>query len=233
MPPRIRTIDVAAGFGRDPSMAHRVDDLLLPVVKVWAPNAPTKTDRSHCRPSAVRASCRMTRSSSTSATQDRLALQARPRSRRWTCSPQDRSRSRRGAGTRAAQISKTSTPARGASTAGRPGAHRPGRRPADDGHVTGYLMAASVESPEIYKVAEPQSGPPRVGDLLIGWLLLAQPTWPRQPVRRRLKGHEAFLSRQIATACTFVGQHAPRLSGLRASSRTSTTTSCAYPESAF
>jgi len=35
MPPRIRTTMSPCSFGADPSMAHRVDDLLLPVSRVW------------------------------------------------------------------------------------------------------------------------------------------------------------------------------------------------------
>ena len=74
--------------GSDAELAHRVNDLLLPIVKglgserAWSCSAPSR-----CRPSAARASCRTTRSSSTSATpRSTPSTRARPRSRASTSS---------------------------------------------------------------------------------------------------------------------------------------------------
>ena len=70
------------------AMANRVNDLLLPIVKgVGSERAYVLLAPSRCRPSAAPASCRTTRSSSTSATpRSTPSTRARPRSRARTSS---------------------------------------------------------------------------------------------------------------------------------------------------
>ena len=69
------------------SLAETVNDLLLPIVKGVGSRAGVGDARcSRCRPSAARATCRTTRSSSTSATRRSTpCTRAPPRSSRWTC----------------------------------------------------------------------------------------------------------------------------------------------------
>ena len=70
------------------AMADRVNDLLLPIVKgVGSERSWVLLGTERCRPSAAPASCRTTRSSSTSATpRSTRCTRARPRSRAWTSS---------------------------------------------------------------------------------------------------------------------------------------------------
>ena len=81
---------------QSPSRGHRarraragaLNDLLLPVVKGFGSERVVRAARPRrCRPSAARATCRTTRSSSTSATpRSTPCTRARPRSRAWTSS---------------------------------------------------------------------------------------------------------------------------------------------------
>ena len=71
----------------DLDLALRMNDLLLPIVKGVGLGAVLRDARGRCRPSAARASCRTTRSSSTSATpRSTPCTRAPPRSRAWTSS---------------------------------------------------------------------------------------------------------------------------------------------------
>ena len=88
----------AAGDTSDEhDLAVRLNDLLLPIVKGFGSEKSYELlGRSRCRPSAAPATCRTTRSSSTSATpRSTPCTRARPRSRAWTSS------SARSCGTRA------------------------------------------------------------------------------------------------------------------------------------
>src|SRR5262245_3018530 len=81
--------------------------------------------------------------------------------------------------------------------------------------MTGYLMAAAEQPTEIYKVG---LGSVRfllaVGDLLIGWRLLEQAN-VAQAALAASKGDEAFYQGKIATATFFAASVLPNLAGLR------------------
>ena len=81
--------------------------------------------------------------------------------------------------------------------------------------LTGYLMAAAEQPTEIYKVG---LGSVRfllaVGDLLIGWRLLEQAN-VAQAALAASKGDEAFYQGKIATATFFAANVLPNLAGLR------------------
>ncbi|PXX12153.1 acyl-CoA dehydrogenase [Mycolicibacterium moriokaense] len=83
--------------------------------------------------------------------------------------------------------------------------------------LTGYLMAASEESTEIYKVGLASVRfLLAVGDLLIGWLLLVQANVAQAALSAGAsKGDEAFYRGKIATARYFAANMLPRISGLR------------------
>ncbi|MDT5184132.1 MAG: hypothetical protein QOI29_2290 [Mycobacterium sp.] len=83
--------------------------------------------------------------------------------------------------------------------------------------LTGYLMAASQESTEIYKVGLASVRfLLAVGDLLIGWLLLGQANVAHAALSANpSKGDEAFYRGKIATAAFFAANVLPNLSGLR------------------
>jgi hypothetical protein len=80
--------------------------------------------------------------------------------------------------------------------------------------LTGYLMAAAERPTEIYKVG---LGSVRfllaVGDLLIGWRLLEQAN-VAQAALAASKGDEAFYQGKIATATFFAADVLPNLAGL-------------------
>jgi alkylation response protein AidB-like acyl-CoA dehydrogenase len=82
--------------------------------------------------------------------------------------------------------------------------------------LTGYLMAASERPTEIYKVG---LGSVRfllaVGDLLIGWRLLVQAE-VAQAALSASDGDEAFYRGKIATAAFFAANVLPNLTGVRA-----------------
>ncbi|MDT5208188.1 MAG: hypothetical protein QOF67_603, partial [Mycobacterium sp.] len=101
--------------------------------------------------------------------------------------------------------------------------------------LTGYLMAASEESTEIYKVG---LGSVRfllaVGDLLIGWLLLGQANVAKAALSAGAsKGDEAFYRGKIATAAYFAANMLPRLSALRGIIENLDDDIMRLPESAF
>jgi len=81
--------------------------------------------------------------------------------------------------------------------------------------LTGYLMAAAEQPTEIYKVG---LGSVRfllaVGDLLIGWRLLEQAN-VAQAALAASKGDEAFYQGKIATATFFAANVLPNLAALR------------------
>ncbi len=83
--------------------------------------------------------------------------------------------------------------------------------------LTGYLMAASEESTEIYKVGLASVRfLLAVGDLLIGWLLLVQANVAQAALSAGAsKGDEAFYRGKIATATYFAANMLPELSALR------------------
>jgi alkylation response protein AidB-like acyl-CoA dehydrogenase len=83
--------------------------------------------------------------------------------------------------------------------------------------LTGYLMAASEESTEIYKVGLASVRfLLAVGDLLIGWLLLEQANVAHTALSAGAsKGDEAFYRGKIATATYFAANMLPELSALR------------------
>jgi alkylation response protein AidB-like acyl-CoA dehydrogenase len=82
--------------------------------------------------------------------------------------------------------------------------------------LTGYLMAAAEQPAEIYKVGLASVrfllG---VGDLIIGWRLLVQANVAQAALAGSSKGDEAFYRGKIATATFFAANILPNLSGLR------------------
>lgn len=101
--------------------------------------------------------------------------------------------------------------------------------------LTGYLMAASEEPSEIYKIG--LSSVPylmAVGDLLIGWRLLvaadvAQAALTAGPAR----GDEAFYQGKVATATFFASQRLPIVSSVRGIVGTMDDEIMRLPEAAF
>jgi hypothetical protein len=83
--------------------------------------------------------------------------------------------------------------------------------------LTGYLMAASVETTEIYKVGLVSVRfLLAVGDLLIGWLLLVQANVAQAALSAGAsKGDGPFYRGKIATATFFAANMLPELSALR------------------
>ena len=85
------------------------------------------------------------------------------------------------------------------------------------GALTGYLMAAGQHAGEIYKVG---LGSVRyllaVGDLLIGWRLLAQAEIARAAMADGASASdEAFYQGKIATAAFFAKNMLPKLTAQR------------------
>jgi len=81
--------------------------------------------------------------------------------------------------------------------------------------MTGYLMAAAEQPTEIYKVGLASVRfLLAVGDLLIGWRLLVQAN-VAQAALAESKGDEAFYRGKIATATFFAANMLPNLAALR------------------
>ena len=101
--------------------------------------------------------------------------------------------------------------------------------------LTGYLMAASEESTQIYKVGLASVRfLLAVGDLLIGWLLLVQANVAQAALSAGAsKGDEAFYRGKIATARYFAANMLPRISGLRGIIENLDDEIMRLPESAF
>jgi hypothetical protein len=101
--------------------------------------------------------------------------------------------------------------------------------------LTGYLMAASEESTEIYKVGLASVRfLLAVGDLLIGWLLLVQANVAQAALSAGAsKGDEAFYRGKIATAVFFAANMLPELSALRGIIENLDDEIMRLPESAF
>jgi alkylation response protein AidB-like acyl-CoA dehydrogenase len=101
--------------------------------------------------------------------------------------------------------------------------------------LTGYLMAASAESTEIYKVGLASVRfLLAVGDLLIGWLLLVQANVAQAALSGGAsKGDEAFYRGKIATATYFAANMLPELSALRGIIENLDDEIMRLPESAF
>jgi alkylation response protein AidB-like acyl-CoA dehydrogenase len=82
--------------------------------------------------------------------------------------------------------------------------------------LTGFLMAAADEPTEIYKVGLASVRfLLAVGDLLIGWRLLAQADVARAALASASAGDEAFYQGKIATAQFFAKNMLPNLTTLR------------------
>jgi alkylation response protein AidB-like acyl-CoA dehydrogenase len=101
--------------------------------------------------------------------------------------------------------------------------------------LTGYLMAAAEESTEIYKVGLASVRfLLAVGDLLIGWRLLAQANVAHAALSAGAsKGDEAFYRGKIATATYFAANMLPELSALRGIIENLDDEIMRLPESAF
>jgi hypothetical protein len=101
--------------------------------------------------------------------------------------------------------------------------------------LTGYLMAASAESTEIYKVGLASVRfLLAVGDLLIGWLLLVQANVAQAALSAGAsEGDEAFYRGKIATAAYFAANMLPELSALRGIIENLDDDIMRLPESAF
>jgi alkylation response protein AidB-like acyl-CoA dehydrogenase len=101
--------------------------------------------------------------------------------------------------------------------------------------LTGYLMAAAERSTEIYKVG---LGSVRfllaVGDLLIGWRLLVQANVAHAALSANpSKDDEAFYRGKVATAAFFAANMLPNLSGLRGIIENLDDDIMSLPEAAF
>ncbi|MDT5018290.1 MAG: hypothetical protein QOD39_4450, partial [Mycobacterium sp.] len=101
--------------------------------------------------------------------------------------------------------------------------------------LTGYLMTAAEQPTEIYKVG---LGSVRfllaVGDLLIGWRLLAQANVAHAALSANpSKVDEAFYRGKIATAAFFAANMLPNLSGLRGIIENLDDEIMSLPEAAF
>jgi hypothetical protein len=83
--------------------------------------------------------------------------------------------------------------------------------------LSGYLMAAAEEPTEIYKVGLASVRfLLAVGDLLIGWRLLAQADVAQAALAAASANDEAFYQGKIATAQFFAKNMLPHLTALRA-----------------
>jgi hypothetical protein len=81
--------------------------------------------------------------------------------------------------------------------------------------LTGYLMAASEQPTEIYKIGLASVRfLLAVGDLLIGWRLLVQADVAHAALTAS-NGDEAFYQGKIATAAFFAANMLPNLTALR------------------
>jgi hypothetical protein len=100
--------------------------------------------------------------------------------------------------------------------------------------LTGYLMAAAEHPTEIYKVG---LGSVRfllaVGDLLIGWRLLAQASVAQAALAAAQPNDEAFYQGKIATARFFAKNMLPHLTALRGIIEAIDDDIMALPETAF
>ena len=101
--------------------------------------------------------------------------------------------------------------------------------------LTGYLMAAAEESTEIYKVGLASVRfLLAVGDLLIGWRLLVQANVALAALSGNFsKADEAFYQGKIATATFFAANMLPNLHGLRGIIENLDDDIMSLPEAAF
>jgi Acetyl-CoA dehydrogenase C-terminal like/Acyl-CoA dehydrogenase, C-terminal domain len=101
--------------------------------------------------------------------------------------------------------------------------------------LTGYLMAASEEPTEIYKVGLASVRfLLAVGDLLIGWRLLVQAEAAQAALAAGAAGaDEAFYQGKVATATFFAANMLPKLSGIRAIIDNIDNDIMSLPEAAF
>ena len=101
--------------------------------------------------------------------------------------------------------------------------------------LTGYLMAASEEPAQIYKVGLASVRfLLAVGDLLIGWLLLGQAAVAHAALSAGAStGDEAFYRGKITTARYFAANMLPRLGALRGIIENLDDEIMFLPESAF
>ncbi|HEY7052543.1 MAG TPA: acyl-CoA dehydrogenase [Mycobacterium sp.] len=102
------------------------------------------------------------------------------------------------------------------------------------GTLTGYLMAASENPTEIYKVGLASVRfLLAMGDLVIGWRLLAQADVAHAALPSAAAGDETFYRGKIATATFFAKNMLPKLTAVRAIVETLDDDIMALPESAF
>ena len=101
--------------------------------------------------------------------------------------------------------------------------------------LTGYLMAAAQQPAEIYKVGLASVRfLLAVGDLLIGWRLLAQADIAHSALRAaQTTGDEAFYQGKIATAAFFARNMLPNLTALRGIVESLDVDIMRLPEAAF
>ena len=225
--------------GADPEMAHRVDDLLLPVVKgVGSERAYEILTESlqtlggsgflHGLPDRAVHPRR----------QDRLTLRGHHRNPgAGLLLPQDRSRPRRGPGSTWRR--RSATPSTPAMRRCDPQAELL-RTALDDvqamtASLTGYLMAAAENPTEIYKVGLASVRfLLAVGDLLIGWRLLVQADVAQAALAAApTESDEAFYQGKIATARFFAQNMLPNLTALRGIIDTIDDDIMQLPEAAF
>ena len=224
--------------GADPSMAHRVDDLLLPVVKgVGSERAyeilteSLQTLRRFGLPAGLPDRAVHPRR------EDRLALRGHHRDPgAGLVLPQDRSRPRRGAGT----CGRSDQPnhrhlRRGAEAAGRPTAHRAGGRPGDDGHAD-RLPDGRVRTAHGDLQGRPRLGPfpaRRRGPAHRLAAAGAGQRGPRRAAPRPAKGDQAFYRGKIATAAFFAANMLPNLTAVRGVIESLDDEIMSLPEAAF
>jgi alkylation response protein AidB-like acyl-CoA dehydrogenase len=101
--------------------------------------------------------------------------------------------------------------------------------------LTGYLMAASEQPSEIYKIGlSSVRYLMAVGDLIIGWRLLVQADVARAALAAGATGgDEAFYRGKVATAAFFAANMLPRISTVRAIVETIDDDIMKLPEAAF
>ncbi|MCV7300305.1 acyl-CoA dehydrogenase [Mycobacterium barrassiae] len=101
--------------------------------------------------------------------------------------------------------------------------------------LTGYLMAASEQPSEIYKIGlSSVRYLMAVGDLIIGWRLLAQADVAHAALAAGASGSdEAFYQGKIATAMFFASNMLPRISTVRATVETVDDDIMRLPEASF
>jgi alkylation response protein AidB-like acyl-CoA dehydrogenase len=101
--------------------------------------------------------------------------------------------------------------------------------------LTGYLMAASEQPSEIYKIGlSSVRYLMAVGDLIIGWRLLVQADVARAALTAGATGgDEAFYRGKVATAAFFAANMLPRISTVRAIVETIDDDIMKLPEAAF